>query len=103
MLEVRIARLSSEVCSTSGVRSASSRRSPAAAASPSPFAERSTSTQPVNRPSEFHTLSPCRSKTKVAMQGILPIQEMGERLEVGKRLPALAPPVPFFLDRGLEA
>src|SRR3989442_8035655 len=47
--------------------SASSSSSPPVTASSSPFSDRSTSTQPVNRPSAFHTLSPCLRSTNVAM------------------------------------
>src|SRR6266545_1286307 len=106
MLAVRIARLSTEVYTMSGLMSASSIRSPPARASFSPFSDRSTSTHPVNRPSAFHTLSPCRSSTSFAMQlSLLAARRVGEVREgpqVGKALPAFHPPVPFALDRRFE-
>src|SRR5205814_1078560 len=61
------ARCWSDVCATSTSTAASRRKPPAAAASSRPFSERSTSTQPVKRFSLFHTLSPCRSRTRVGM------------------------------------
>src|SRR5215471_1248222 len=44
-----------------------------------PFAERPTSTQPVNRPLEFHSLSPWRSSTRVPMRASLAAAEGGDR------------------------
>src|ERR1700760_2167076 len=41
---------------------------PAAVASWTPTSDRATSTQPVNSPLEFHSLSPCRSSTRVFMR-----------------------------------
>src|SRR5262249_8551384 len=59
--------VSTEVCTTSGRNPASRSSRPPAVASPAPFSESPTSTQPVNRPSEFHVLSPCLSSTSVDM------------------------------------
>ena len=62
---VRIARFCSEVCATSGRIPCSSSIWPPRVASASPFAVRFTSTQPVNRFSAFHSLSPWRSRIRV--------------------------------------
>jgi hypothetical protein len=58
MLAVWMARVSTEVCTTSGFRPDSASSLPPFAASCAPAADRPTSTQPVNRPLEFHSLSP---------------------------------------------
>src|SRR5690242_13169750 len=60
-----MARLSTEVCTTSGSSPESRINSPPRRASASPLALRSTSTQPVNRFLAFHSLSPCRKSTSV--------------------------------------
>src|SRR5579859_6638226 len=62
-----MARVSTEVCTTCGRKPEEASSRPAAVASWMPTSERGTSTQPVNRPLEFHSLSPCRSRTKVFM------------------------------------
>src|SRR5262249_2401929 len=62
-----MARVSTEVCTTSGRSPASRSSRPPAVASRAPFSESPTSTQPVNRPSEFHVLSPCLSSPSVDM------------------------------------
>src|SRR5579883_3445692 len=61
---VRIARRSTEVCTTSGSRPRSASSLPPRIASSSPWAVRSTSTQPVKRFFAFHALSPWRSSTR---------------------------------------
>src|ERR1035441_508570 len=48
----------------SGRRPPSASWRPPLAASSAPLGDRPTSTQPVNRPSEFQALSPCRSSTR---------------------------------------
>src|SRR3954466_8236251 len=109
-----MARRSTEVCTTSGSSPASRSSSPPRVASSRPFADRSTSTQPVNRFLAFHSLSPCRSSTNVPtfMRGRLSadfwlairrIGEVSKGFEVAQRLAALDPPVPLLLDRGPEA
>src|SRR3984957_674397 len=62
-----MARFSPDVCTRSGARPVSRSSLPPLAASPAPCSDRPTSTQPVNRPSAFHSLSPCRSSTSVAI------------------------------------
>src|SRR3954447_25191526 len=71
MFDVRIARVSSEVCSTVGSRSAFFSSSPPSRACSSPSSVRSTSTHPVNRFFLFQSLSPWRSRIRVAMPSIL--------------------------------
>src|SRR5690606_3660475 len=108
----------------------STRSRPPLRASSSPAGERVTSTQPVNSPLRFHSLSPCRSRTKVAMAPILwgrasprpdgsigprltgsivrastpraGLDDPGERPEVGQRLAPLDAPLPLAADRGGE-
>src|SRR6202042_1262796 len=75
-----MARVSTEVCTTSGRNPASSSSRPLLTASSTPLADRPTSTQPVNSPSEFQTLSPCRISTSVAM----PMSLMGARGRPGR-------------------
>src|SRR5688572_11981044 len=113
MLDVRIARVSSDVCTTVGRTSAFFSSSPPSLACSSPSSVRSTSTHPVNRFFLFQSLSPWRSRISVAgMRQILsyggaPLLlgcgEPRERLEVGRRLPALLPPGPLAPDRAGEA
>ena len=55
---VRIARLSSEVCTTSGSTPASAIKPPASIPSIIPTSVRSTSTHPVKMPFAFHSLCP---------------------------------------------
>src|ERR1700683_1855859 len=62
-----MALVSTEVCTMSGRTPASSSCLPLLTASSTPFGDRPTSTQPVNSPSEFQTLSPCLISTNVAM------------------------------------
>src|ERR1700761_1969314 len=62
-----MARVSTEVCTACGRRPEEARSRPAAVASWTPTSDRATSTQPVNSPLEFHSLSPCRSSTRVFM------------------------------------
>src|SRR6202050_4747854 len=62
-----MALVSTEVCTMSGRTPASSSSLPLLTASSTPFGDRPTSTQPVNSPSEFQTLSPCLISTNVAM------------------------------------
>src|SRR5690606_32748310 len=62
---VRIARLSSEVCRTSGSRSCSRSSSPARMPSARPLSVSGTSTHPVNRFFWFHSLSPWRRSTRL--------------------------------------
>src|SRR5262249_48647928 len=62
---VLIARRSSEVCTTSGSTSCSRSSMPPLTASPRPFSVSATSTQPVERLSAFHSLSPWRRRTSV--------------------------------------
>ena len=59
---VLIARFNSDVYKTSGINPASFNKTPALAASASPFCDNSTSTQPVKRFLAFQALSPWRSK-----------------------------------------
>mmetsp|Transcript_78434 Transcript_78434/g.201982 ORF Transcript_78434/g.201982 Transcript_78434/m.201982 type:complete len:213 (-) Transcript_78434:57-695(-) len=66
MLQVLMARFRKEVWEKSRVTPASFSSSPAALASPVPFTERSTSTQPVKRLATFHSDSPWREKIRVA-------------------------------------
>ena len=58
MLAVWMARVSTEVCTTVGLRPERASSLPPFAASCAPVAESPTSTHPVNRPLEFHSLSP---------------------------------------------
>src|SRR4051794_34785500 len=68
-----MARLSTEVCATSGSSPLSASSSPPRAASARPFSDSGTSTHPVNRLALFHSLSPCRSSTSVPVtDAILP-------------------------------
>ena len=67
MLAVWMARVSTEVCTMSGCRPEAASSLPPLTASCAPTSDRPTSTQPVNRPLEFHSLSPCRSSTRVFM------------------------------------
>ena len=53
-----MARVSTEVCTTAGFSPDWARSLPPFAASCAPVAESPTSTHPVNRPLEFHSLSP---------------------------------------------
>ena len=53
-----MARVSTEVCTTLGTSPDCVSSLPPFAASCAPVADRPTSTQPVNRPLEFHSLSP---------------------------------------------
>src|SRR5499427_337406 len=62
-----MARVSTEVWTMSGRRPESRSNAPPVLASATPLAESPTSTQPVNSPSAFQVLSPCRSRTNVAM------------------------------------
>ena len=62
MFDVRMALVSTEVCSTVGSRPALASSSPPSRACSSPSSVRSTSTQPVNRFFAFHSLSPWRSR-----------------------------------------
>src|SRR3954454_16187938 len=70
-----MARLSSEVCTTSGRKPASTSFSPPATASPRPFSVRGTSTQPVNRFFAFQSLSPWRSR--ISVRGASPMAGSG--------------------------
>src|SRR5699024_2739729 len=103
-----MARLSREVCRTSGVRPSSFSSSPPLRASSSPAAERSTSTQPVNSPFEFQTLSPCRSSTRVPIRTSLAIRlclfglgrhEMGERTQFPGVVSTRGTSLPFLAYR----
>ena len=58
MFAVWMARVSTEVCTAAGRRPDWRSSLPPAAASCSPVADNPTSTHPVNRPFEFHSLSP---------------------------------------------
>src|SRR5215469_6213071 len=83
MLAVPMARLSSEVCTTSGRKPAAASCSPPRAASALPSSDSGASTQPVNRPLAFHSLSPCRSRIRVLITAILgdePIRRVSSRL-----------------------
>ena len=76
------------------------RRASPAAAAPRlrPSRDRPTSTQPVNRPSEFQTLSPCRSSTNVTMASQRSARRAGRpvrmRLPAPRRDPGRTPPPP---------
>src|SRR4051812_7067143 len=63
-----MARRRTEVKARSNVSPASFIRRPASCASLTPFSERSTSFQPVNRFSLFHSLSPWRTRTTLCME-----------------------------------
>src|SRR5690348_6088290 len=88
--------------------------SPLRTASVRPFSVSPTSTQPVKRFSEFHSLSPWRSSTSVAVSPmrvslsrthsaigsvIVVVDQVGEGLQILQRLTARHPPLPLFLDR----
>src|SRR5260370_30531396 len=62
-----MARVSTEVCTVSGLIPDWASSRPPFLASCAPTSDRATSTQPVNRPLAFHSLSPCRSSTRVFM------------------------------------
>src|SRR5689334_12075159 len=74
-----MARVSTDVCTICGASPWSRRSLPPATASRAPASESPTSTQPVNRPSAFHSLSPCRISTSVDMAESLSALLLGTR------------------------
>jgi hypothetical protein len=66
-LAVRIARRSSEVCTTSGSRPLAQQLAAAAGLGLALLRQVATSTQPVNRFLAFHSLSPWRSSTRYSL------------------------------------
>src|SRR5438067_334279 len=80
MSAVWIARMRTEVCTTSGSRFSSSISRPDSFASATPFSLSGTSCQPVNRFSRFHVLCPWRSST--SRPGALPVAiDLGRDLD----------------------
>ena len=89
---VRMARVSTDVCTTSGSNPRSAMRRPPATACASPVGVRSQSYQPVNRFLRFHSLSPWRRSTSVRAIG-------GESAVARRRCPAWSRVVPEPADR----
>src|SRR5262245_1666275 len=107
MSSVLMARRRTDVKATSNVSPASFISRPASRASASPLSDRSTSVQPVNRFSLFHSLSPWRSSTTLDMelsQGRLPgvLRGAAERLLDAQELVVLGDPIGPARGAGLD-
>src|ERR1022692_5216261 len=102
MLAVWIARVSTDVWTTPGRRPELASWRPPFSASAAPAGDKPTSTQPVNSPSAFHALSPCRSSTSLVMDKSLvwarcrangnpPRRVIVDQAEVHARAPTFPP------------